>query len=519
MLLWLLGCAGADDAASMARLARASLDLRGVRPSLAELEAVREDPGALPEMVDAFLDDPRFEDRVVSLWAPVYLTRASEADASVAEFEEADEIAVVTSLGEEPLRVLAHIAATDMPYGTISTADWTMVDATLAAYYPVTVPAEWPEGATWQQATFTDTRPHLGVLATPGFHWRYRTTVSNANRGRANALSRILLCNDYLALDVAIDPTIDLSNEEAVADAVDSNPSCIACHQSLDPIAANFWGFYAFQSNSLREFASYHPSRSSYADLYSPAPAYYGVPTTSPDMLGDQVAADPRLPSCLTKQAYELLLHRAASVDDTDALVAHRDAFIEGGETVKALLRSILRSDAYNALPPDDDANLRTLSADQLASSIADLTGYRLTTDGHDTLGTDTLGLRSLAGGEGTGFDVEGAVLPTPTQTLVQATLAEAGAWSVATSDLADPDAAMLLTDVTGAETADSGEREVRAQLRLLHERVLSRQPSDDEVDSLFALWADSYISEGGATGAWASVIAALISSPDYLVY
>jgi len=116
VLLWLLGCAGADDAASMTRLARASLDLRGVRPSLAELEAVRKDPDALPEMVDAFMDDPRFEDRIVSLWAPVYLTRASEADASIAEFEEADEIAAVTSLGEEPLRVLAHIAATDLPY-------------------------------------------------------------------------------------------------------------------------------------------------------------------------------------------------------------------------------------------------------------------------------------------------------------------------------------------------------------------------------------------------------------------
>ncbi len=399
MLLLLLGCAGADGVGAMAQLARASLDLRGVRPSLAELEDVRKHPDTLPTVVDGFLDDARFEDRVVSMWAPVYLTRSSEADTSIAEFEEADETAVVTSLGEEPLRVLAHIAATDMPYGTITTADWTMVDATLAAYYPVTVPDAWPEGVTWQQATFTDARPRLGVLATPGFHWRYRTTISNANRGRANALSRILLCNDYLALDVAIDPTVDLSNEDAVADAISTNPTCVACHQSLDPIAANFWGFYAFQSNSLREFASYHPSRSSYADLYSPTPAWYGTPTTSPDMLGDQIAADPRLPSCLAKQAFEILLHREAGVDDTDTLVQHRDAFIEGGQTVKALLRSILRSDDYNALSPVDNANLRTLSADQLASSIADLTGYRLAREGHDALATDTFGLRSLAGG------------------------------------------------------------------------------------------------------------------------
>lgn len=519
MLFLLLACATPDHAGAMQRLARVSLDLRGVRPTNAELDAVKADPAQLPATIDTFLADPRFEDRMVSLWAPVYGTRSTEADVSVAEYQEADEASAVASLGEEPLRVLAHIAATDAPYGTITTADWTMVNSTLAAYYPVNLPAEWPEDAPWQQVTYTDNRPHAGILSTSGFHWRFPTTLSNANRGKANALSRVLLCDDYLTHAIAIDPTIDLSSEEAVATAVETNTSCIACHQSLDPIGGYFWGFYVTQINSLRDISSYHPDRESYAATYSPSPAWYGVPSANLTELGNQVAADSRLPTCLTRQAFEILLHRGATVDDTNTLAVHRDAFINGGQTVKALLRSILTSDAYLSLPPDDDANLRTISADQLASSIADLTGYRLTAGGNDALGTDTFGLRSLAGGDGSGFNLEGALLPTPTQSLVQLTLAEAGAKAVVDADLADPANARLLTIATGDEVADTDEKAIRDQLRLLHARVLSRDPTVDELDSLFSLWRDTYISEGGARGAWAASIAALMSTPEFLVY
>src|SRR5215510_36351 len=41
-------------------LARASLALRGVRPSLAELRAVAGDPDKLPALVDRYLESPEF---------------------------------------------------------------------------------------------------------------------------------------------------------------------------------------------------------------------------------------------------------------------------------------------------------------------------------------------------------------------------------------------------------------------------------------------------------------------------
>ena len=60
----------------VAQLFRASLDLRGVRPTMDEIERVDADPQAYGELVDEFLDDPRFEERVINMYAEVFLTRS-----------------------------------------------------------------------------------------------------------------------------------------------------------------------------------------------------------------------------------------------------------------------------------------------------------------------------------------------------------------------------------------------------------------------------------------------------------
>ena len=52
-------------------------------------------------------------------------------------------------------------------------------------------------------ARYTDGRPAAGVLATNGLWWRYTTTDSNMNRTRAAAISRLLLCEDFMARPVS----------------------------------------------------------------------------------------------------------------------------------------------------------------------------------------------------------------------------------------------------------------------------------------------------------------------------
>src|SRR5205085_12602432 len=58
-----------------------------------------------------------------------------------------------------------------------------------------------------------------------------------------NLVARTLLCHASLAGDVALDTKIDLSDPAVVANAVVANPSCAACHQTLDPLASYFFPF------------------------------------------------------------------------------------------------------------------------------------------------------------------------------------------------------------------------------------------------------------------------------------
>ena len=89
----------------------------------------------------------------------------------------------------------------------------------------------------WERSKWTDGRGTAGVLSTSVLYHRYRSTGFNYNRGRANAISRSLLCHDFSESDIHIDTRVNLSDPAVVADAVVHNPSCAGCHQAMDPLA------------------------------------------------------------------------------------------------------------------------------------------------------------------------------------------------------------------------------------------------------------------------------------------
>ena len=222
-------------------LTRASMDLRGTRPSLAELEEVEEDPSRLENMVERFLDDPKFGAQLRSHYANIYLTKLDYYYVGASDYGLSDEPGFAEAIGEETLRILSHIAENDLPYTEIVTGDWTMANAQLGAAWPV----DYPEGEhDWLPVHYTDHRPTAGILSTNSMWWRYMSNTSNANRSRANAISRILLCNDYLSKPIEFDRSVNLLDDDAVRNALQTNPGCVACHHSLDPIASYLWGFF-----------------------------------------------------------------------------------------------------------------------------------------------------------------------------------------------------------------------------------------------------------------------------------
>ena len=508
---------GPEELSAVRWLTRASLDLRGVRPSLEELAAVQADPTLVEDYIDAYLQDPRLGDRVVSLFSTVYQTQSGVLLTSYSDVS--DPAALVRSVGEEPLRMVAYIVENDLPYTEVVTADWTMADEHLAAVWPVTYPA----GATgWQQSRYTDDRPAAGILSTNSFWWRYTTTLANANRGRANAISRVLLCSDYLTRPIEFDRDVDLLDEGAIHEALSTNAGCIGCHNTLDPLASYLWGFY-YESTAAVDVTYYHPEREYYwDDVTGVAPGFYGAPSYGLEDLGRQLAADPRLPECVSRQVLEQLLQREAGMDDMDTLTALREDLLAADMRLRPLLRSVLLRPEYRAARTEDGGTPRKLPRPELlASQIADLTGFRWVYSGHDMMTTDTYGLRTLAGGIDGGFVTAPAPEINATMALSYERLAQLAAWHVVTHDRAAPEDATLFSEVGFTEPVQSNPEAMARQIQALHLRLLGSEIAldGDEVAANLSLWSDLYAIDGDPAAAWAGVLSVLLRDPDFLLY
>lgn len=509
----------AMDALSLLR--RASLDLRGVVPSEDELAAVEADPDAVEALVDGFVLDERFGEQVRNLWAPIYMTRLDYFSISAASYGLSDSASFAASVGEEPLMILGYIAENDLPYTELVTGGWTMANEDLAEAWSLDYPAD---GTGWQKAAYTDARPSAGILATNGLWWRYGSTYSNSNRGRANAVSKLLLCTDYLSKPIEFDRNVNLLDGGAVNDALKTNEGCVACHHSLDPLAAYFWGFYYNDIYSKLDMSTYHAEREYMFDAaVGTAPGYYGEPGYTLNDLGQQIADDSRYPACFVSQAFQQLLGRTSELEDTARLTELRDVFIGGGLTVRPVLSAVIDSPEYRhgVLRTGEPANRKMLSPELLASAVEDLTGFRFSYYGYDMMTTDTYGLRTLAGGVDGEFVTSAATEATATMLLVHARLAESAAWYVVEQDHADLSNARLFTEIDFLETPTSNPERMVAQIQKLHWQILGNRVDADgqEVEANLQLWSELYAAEGNIEDAWAGVVSVLLRDPDFLYY
>ena len=532
LLVTLLACGGdgtAPDAAGIdpARvLLRASMDLRGVRPTPEELDAVEADPSALSGLLEDYLHDPRFPARVRALWAEVYRTRTDGFLLDANALDLPSEADWVRDAGDEPLRVLGEIAATDAPWTDLVTGDTTLVSPTLAAVYPVETLAPAVTGDGWMRARWTDGRPAAGLLSGNGLWVRHTSTPSNAQRGRANTLARIFLCQDFLAAPIAFAPGQDLLDESRVRDALRTDPACTSCHRTLDPLASFLFGFTSHDPYDAGDSLRYHPEREPlWRDASGVAPGYYGEPLDGRlDTLGRRIAADPRFARCAAEQAWTLLARRPADADAEPAIVAVREAFVQGGATARALARAVVTHPEYAAGEP------ALVTPAQLASQVRALTGFVWRRDGVELLDIDAVGVtekqegleveargvRTLAGGVDGDQVTRGADRPNVPMVLVQARLAEAAAgWAVREA----PEG--VFPGLTFAETPGSGRAAMEDALVALHRRLYGAvvPPDGVEVQEALALWEAVHAVRGDPREAWAAVLTALLRDPRLLVY
>jgi hypothetical protein len=554
-----VGCGGPAEAPTeravldpLEHARRVSMAVRGLPLTDAEIDAVVADPQALPDLLDGWLDSEAFGDEMRDLHAASLWTRV-DTDfefPALGPLAGTEGQAIVTSVGEGPLRVIEEVIRSDLPYSDILAVDWTMTDGVLAKVYGL--PFD-PAGPAWQRAAWPDGRPAAGLLSDNGTMLRYRSSDTNFERERANAVTRLFLCQDFASADL---PVLDAEGGFTSGGTGPlAEPACAGCHAVIDPIGSYFWGFrryilpsevrQAYEDGCAGDTAvNCYPFRywipentDSWADLGMPAPAFQGSADPGDDLadLGRRVAGDPAFSTCAARRFGAWLTQTEPDSLPDDVVEGWAAAFDASGRSAKALVRTIALDPALERITPTDGGwapGLQHTRPEQWARTVEALTGFRFLADPTpapcaagaescwgevDLLRTDRYGFRMLLGGI-SGYEVTEPTLgPTPTRTLALERAAFEAAGTVVPSDLSLPAGDRKLL---GPDAGADDETSVRAELVHLHRVLLGEvlDPTDPEIDGAWLLWSQVQVAET-SEAAWMAVVAGLLLHPAMVAY
>ena len=549
-MLVVAGCSGIDSAAppdsavSPTRvfltppqhLTRASIALRGVRPSVADLQAVAADPTQLPAIVDRYLASAEFGATIKDLHNEVLLLRVEQPNLTlpaVGTMTGSTFMAMNGSLFDEPLRLIEDVVMHDQPYTDIVTANYTMANGTVANVWGLPH-ASAPDQ--WERTTWNDGRDPAGILASSILYHRWRSTGFNYNRGRANLISRSLLCHDFLTSDVQIDTSVDLSNPDVVANAVVQNPTCAGCHQTLDPLASYlfpFKGQVVVNQVTAYPLAFYVPSQiNRWQTTNKRPPMFFGDQANGMGGLGQAIAADPRFAQCAATHFASYLTEVPQAQLDRDWIARLQLQFAAGGYNAKQLAKAVVLSDEFRVAADTDPTaaegvvGYQKARPEQMSRMIADLTGFSWQTTSAtvvrgmpvglaDLLASDFIGFRVLAGGIDSYFVTSPVFTMNATSSLVARNAAAAAADYVVEHD-ATAVQRTLFTD----SPLKTAEATVRAQLVQLHARIYGElvTSNDPSIDDTYQLFKDA-LAASDAKRAWKITLVGMLSDLRALFY
>lgn len=518
-------------------LVRASMALRGTRPSTQELKSVADSPKALEGLIDKYLKSPLFGRRMRAIHASWFLINVSP-DYYPAAFPVLSSTPGVTphqlnrDVIEAAPRLVEHIILADKPYTDIVKAPYTLANEVVSKVWGIT---RLDSKAGWQKAKYKDKRPMSGVLSDGFMFTRHASTSANRNRGRAQQMARIFLCVDYTNRVVDLKGSLDLSDELKVRHAVRQNKACNSCHQTLDPLASFFASHYPLRlpdtevAYPLRQYAP------EFKDFFRTAkPAYFGKSGDTIADLGRFIAEDPRFLSCMTQRFYSEMMDLKMKDVPRQRVEHFAKIFKKSKFSVKELLKAIVLSDDFRALQAKKEATkeaqrvvgFRRAKPDQLDALFYELTGFRWQTDiqygsiGRVNLTTDSFFGYSVLGGASDGYDVWWPMLTVnPTTILLVRGLAARAAPHVVAHDFSKPSAQRKLLKHVDKTTVD--EATIRKQLVALHLRLYGDivKSNSPEVTRGWALFSGVLAASKDTSRAWTLTLYALLQDIRMLYY
>jgi hypothetical protein len=523
-----------------ARLARASMVLRGVRPSKQELMIVEAEPEQLPRIIDLYLESAALGATIREMHNEALHVKTQHVNYTPPSFgplEGKSASQVTAEIFDEPLRLIEDVVRSDRPYTEIVTADYTMATPMVAGAWGLEHSGE----ERWERVKWKDGRGAAGVLATNGMFLRHRSTAFNYNRGRANAISRGLLCHDFLEGEIHLDTKINLADPAVVSKAVVANPSCAGCHQTLDPLASYFFGYMMGPLNVYGyPFPLYDAAKDDdWQATTGRPPGFFGLATGEVDVerrvfeeggaeatelttsrlpgLGKAIAEDPRFARCAVVRVASYLMEVPAKALPVAWVAGLQEDFVAGGYSLKKLMKDVVMSPRFAAGAHRDAGKAEGLVGyqkvrpQQLGRMVADLTGYRWHDEVADFLDDDLRGFRVLAGGIDAYYVTEPVHTMNATSSLVSRKLALDAASYAVERELRAKGRRRLFDE---GDLRSVREADVRRQLVHLHARIYSELVKEDA-----AVLADEValfrgVLEGGGEveRAWTITVAAMLS-------
>ena len=526
MILLLLACVSPPEQEANLQLPlsntkllrRMSLDVRGSLPTLEEYSMVQGDDVNWSLVADTLLDDPDFEEHLVHRFADLWHTRVDSFDIVSDDFNlDAHDwwFPFNRTIGEEPLRLMAHIAYNDLPWTEIVTSDTVMANDLTASIFPI----EYADGiepeelspsnlSNWKEAYYTDGRPPVGILSTNGLWWRYPTDAFNMNRTRAAMITKMLLCDDYLARPIDFSASDDiLENTET---AIKEDPSCLTCHASLDPLSSAMFGFWWIERYNPLEATYYHPERELMGmEMMGVSPAWFGTPVLGFAQVGEQIANDIRFSQCTVRQSLSMLYQRDIKASDFSQISAIQDDF-EPEFLYKSIWKSILLSEEYRLEHPNSDyphtQGNRLMSPYQMEHSMRVLTDYIWESRNFELMDID---YRTMAGGIDGYQTFERQYYPNLSSTVVLQRLAQAHARAAIESGLEGFDFTLTFQDPS-----------FQQQLEDLRMMLHGEQADEVWIGETLQLWIQVYdASNQNAFAAWEVVLGAILQDVDFVRY
>jgi len=512
-------------------LRRLSLDLRGVMPSLEEYERLENDPDSLDELISEFMKDDRHQERLIGLFNEWLLTRVDKFNVSNYDYQlpNSQAFALNSSVGQEPLRLMAWVAANDRPWTDVVTSPYTMANELLQGIWPLefidddTVSAD----SVWRLAQYTDGRPSGGVVMSNGLWWRYYTTPNNFSRTRAMVLTDLFLCENFLSRPIKFSAPA-LLERDSLNEVIRTDAACIGCHSTLDPIASALFGFWWFDLHDATEMSVYHPEREYLGSYYlEQDPSWFGKPLDSPADLGPLLATDSRYLSCSVEQVAKVLWDRETDLNDFMTLQDIEDEFVGGGLRFSSLLKAIVSRSDYRvgALLETADMNseerltsLRLLPSDVLKSAVFDLTGFRWTEQGYDMLENDTKGYRILLGGVDGVTVHESERNPTVSQQLALKRFTQAAADYVVEHDWSAASDGRILFGSFNPQELTAGDSAFDGFINQLHLRFYGISPGTERMELDKNKWSQ-LSNEFGPKQAWKSLVSVYLRDPSFWTY